>query len=61
MGPDWKQFVEELIELFESSPSPLIGGRLFDGKQIAKIIKDREIQFLEKTLMKMDLEEGVPF
>ena len=53
MGPDWKQFVEELIHHFEMTFDDE-----FTGESIAKIIKEKEIQFLEKTLMKMDLEEG---
>lgn len=53
MGPDWKRFVDELIEYF-SHPKNWKG---WNGKEIAEIIKDREIKFLEKALKIMDEDE----
>ena len=57
MGPDWKAFVEELIKYFsDTKEAPKY---YFTSDEIVRIIKNKEIQFLEKSLMKMDLEEGV--
>lgn len=54
MGPDWKSFMEELIDHFEYNP----GGE-WTGNQIVRVIKDKQIEFLEKALHCMDVDEGV--
>jgi hypothetical protein len=56
MGPDWKRFVDELISEFNCDPL-----KTWQGIEISRFIKDREIQFLEKALKILDLDEGIPF
>jgi len=52
MGPDWKFFIDRLIGKFNSDPK-----RDWTGERIATFIKDEEIKFLERVLMKLDKEE----
>ncbi len=53
MGPDWKNFVDELLETIENHPTKLSWGK----RELVSFIKDRQIQFLERTLKVMDGEK----
>jgi hypothetical protein len=52
MGPDWKLFMDELIEHFYRHSDGL-----WSGEDLVRLIKDRQIQFLEKALKILDSEE----
>ncbi len=53
MGPDWKNFVDELLEAIENHPYKLSWGK----RELVSLIKDSQIQFLERTLKVMDDEK----
>ena len=56
MGHDWKSFVDELIDHFEYNPE----GE-WTGNQIVRVIKDKQIEFLEKALGCMDKDKDLTF
>jgi len=55
MGPDWKSFIEELIEDIDKNSQTY-----WYRKELVRYIKNRQIQFLEKALKITDKDEGVP-